>query len=183
MFSNNWGVRDAEKELIAAGASSSMIPNGWTENHYGWIVWKLAKRLCLFPHYALTDGGDWWSREHVMNQLLYRYEREINLGQRPVLRRILEQDDVAVKQMVLMVADIVCLTSSSSSCDNNTYRLQLTDGWYQISTCVDSKMNSMISQGRIYIGQKLSITGAQVDEESHQACQANHRTFFILAGR
>ncbi|KAI8332030.1 hypothetical protein BC941DRAFT_437299 [Chlamydoabsidia padenii] len=184
IFENNWGVQDAEKELLAAGALSTMLPEGWIENHYGWIVWKLARRLCMLPQYAKADNGDddtglwWWSPEYVLNQLLYRYEREINLGKRSVLRRIMEQDDVPVKQMVLMVADIVCISSSSkmgqssntngnsnsgsNNINNNKYRLQLTDGWYQISTFVDSKMDNMIFQGRIYIGQKLTITGAQL---------------------
>ncbi|KAI8099152.1 uncharacterized protein BX664DRAFT_254336 [Halteromyces radiatus] len=69
----------------------------------------------------------------------------------------MEQDDGPVKQMVLMVADIVRTGSS-----RDKYRLQLTDGWYQISAYVDSRMNHMIEQGKIYIGLKISITGAQL---------------------
>ncbi|ORZ18475.1 hypothetical protein BCR42DRAFT_324859 [Absidia repens] len=84
----------------------------------------------------------------------------------------MEQDDVPVKQMVLMVSDIASSSTSSTASNSSNmtpggndlhkYRLQLTDGWYQISTYVDARMNKMIDQGRVYIGQKLTITGAQL---------------------
>ncbi|CAO3598763.1 unnamed protein product [Absidia cylindrospora] len=167
MFENNWGVQEATNDLLSAGALSSMLPVGWVENHYGWIVFKLARHLSMFAHHY-KDDDTWWSPAHVLKQLLYRYERDINLGQRSVLKRIMEQDDVPVKQMVLMVSDIVSLSTSNSSDmtpggnGQHKYRLQLTDGWYQISTYVDARMNKMIDQGRVNIGQKLTMTGAQL---------------------
>lgn len=42
-----------------------------------------------------------------MAQLKYRYDREIDRSQRPIIRRILEKDEVASKKMILCVSTIV----------------------------------------------------------------------------
>lgn len=54
----------------------------------------------------------------TFNAWLFRYEREINLGHRPILKKIMEQDDVSTKHMVLMVADIVSMTDSNGISSN-----------------------------------------------------------------
>lgn len=54
---------------------------------------KLALFPCCYLHFYL------------------RYEREINLGQRSALKRILEQDDSPGRQMILVVASISKVTA------------------------------------------------------------------------
>lgn len=39
-------------------------------------------------------------------ELKYRYDREIDISERPALRKILEKDDAASKRMVLCVLSI-----------------------------------------------------------------------------
>ncbi|ORX61294.1 hypothetical protein DM01DRAFT_1119041 [Hesseltinella vesiculosa] len=162
-FSPKWTSDDAYEALLEAGALPSLLTKTWVSNHYGWIVWKLALRIRQFPWEHVPDGKFQWSPTHVINQLLYRYEREINMGQRSVIKRIMEHDDTPTKPMVLMVADIVAEVRNDGS---KAYRLQLTDGWYQISAALDNRLEMMLDLQRLYIGQKIMIVGAQLQHGS-----------------
>ncbi|KAJ8966370.1 hypothetical protein NQ317_015942 [Molorchus minor] len=51
-----------------------LLPNGWIKNHYKWIVWKLASYARMFP----SQFGGCLNVENVMQQLKYRYDREID---------------------------------------------------------------------------------------------------------
>lgn len=42
------------------------------------------------------------------------------------------------------------------------YRLQLSDGWYQVPTCIDLRMERAIMKKKLKIGSKLSICGASM---------------------
>lgn len=44
--------------------------------------------------------------ENVVARLKYRYDREIDRAERPILRKIMEHDDVPQKTMILCVADV-----------------------------------------------------------------------------
>ncbi|KAK3813298.1 MAG: hypothetical protein J3Q66DRAFT_390172 [Benniella sp.] len=101
-----WGPEDAHRDLIARGAVPNRLSNAWLSNHYGLIVWKLACYLRSWPHYFLSQILSWFCPAGVLNQLAYRYEREINLGERPALRRIVEGDETAGRHMVLCIASI-----------------------------------------------------------------------------
>lgn len=103
VFDNNWGPKNAREDLINAGALPNRATLAWVENHYGLIVWKIASFIRSYPDAHTHE----WSSDTILNQLLYRYEREINMGHRPVLKKLLEQDDLSVKHMILMVSDIV----------------------------------------------------------------------------
>ncbi|CAO3611119.1 unnamed protein product [Cunninghamella blakesleeana] len=157
-----WNVTNAKEEIIKRGSLAHLIPKGWVEHHYGWIVWRLAKRICAFPQFI----DDWWHPDYIINQLLYRYEREINLGHRSILKKIMERDDVPTKHMVLMVADIIPTIDSNGVSPNfkskHKYQLLLTDGWYAISASMDVRMEEAIRKGKLHIGHKISITGAQL---------------------
>ncbi|KAG0194791.1 Breast cancer 2, early onset [Apophysomyces sp. BC1034] len=161
---DGWGTHEAEKDMIEAGALPNLIPDTWVQNHYGWIVWKIACMIRSFPHQLQSR----WNRTEILDQLLYRYEREINLGHRSVLKRIVEQDDIPSKHMVLAIADIIKLNTSNTisqadvSRSTNKYQLLLTDGWYQILACTDVRMERAIASGKLKTGHKLSITGAQL---------------------
>ncbi|KAI8388854.1 uncharacterized protein BYT42DRAFT_249628 [Radiomyces spectabilis] len=162
---NGWGPDAAYKAMIDAGAVSTSLPSAWVENHYKWIIWKMACMIRSYPR----QFSDSWTPEKVLEQLCYRYEREINQGQQSVLKRIIEQDDVAVKHMVLAVADIVDLKADSNHQAASpsmgkalTCKLVLTDGWYEIPAMMDARMQRAVETRKLKIGHKLSICGAQL---------------------
>lgn len=65
---DGWGPKDARKELIKAGALERLLPPGWVENHYRWIVWKIASMIRSYP----DEFADWWAPRKITDQLLYR---------------------------------------------------------------------------------------------------------------
>ena len=49
----------------------TIVTEEWVKNHWGWIVWKLANTVCLWPE---REGGR-WTFEEALKQLKYRYAR------------------------------------------------------------------------------------------------------------
>ncbi|KAL7330977.1 hypothetical protein PS15p_203236 [Mucor circinelloides] len=157
-FQSAWGWKEAQRDMIDSNCVPSRLTAAWVQNHYSLIVWKIACQIRSYPDQFI----DQWQTKSVLNQLLYRYEREVNLGQRPVLRKILEQDDNSVKHMVLVIADIIKTENSSFYNTSTKYRLVLSDGWYKIHSCIDLRMEHAITRKKLKIGHKLSICGAQI---------------------
>lgn len=91
----------------------------------------------------------------VLAQLKFRYDREIDKVQRSAIRKIVEQDDSAAKRMVLFVSRIIV--------KNLVYTMDLCDGWYSIPTgSLDAVLTNAISKGKITVGTKLVIQGAEL---------------------
>ncbi|KAK9722095.1 hypothetical protein K7432_002942 [Basidiobolus ranarum] len=167
---DRWGFEDAHKEMMSLGCKSPQFSDRWTENHYRWIIWKIASFIRSYP----AKFSKWWSPERVMNQLRYRYEKEINLGHRSALKRIIERDDSPAKPMVLCVSAII--ENKSLDTNNNRaeavtddaiqapskYVLELTDGWYSLRTHIDKPLQRAIDSKKLQIGYKLSIVGARL---------------------
>lgn len=64
------GPEELRAELLAAGAQERFLPQAWVDNHYRWIVWKLAayerRHPARFAGAALTHAN-------VLEQLKYRW--------------------------------------------------------------------------------------------------------------
>ncbi|XP_018571533.1 breast cancer type 2 susceptibility protein-like isoform X2 [Anoplophora glabripennis] len=133
------------------GVESRLIPKGWINNHCKWIVWKLASYENMFPN----NFGGCLSIENIIQQLKYRYDREIDRAERSALRKICEKDDAPQKRMILFVSDIKML-------DTRKYELELCDGWYAVRTIIDEPLCNQIIKGKIEIGTKLLISGAEL---------------------
>ncbi|XP_065161772.1 breast cancer type 2 susceptibility protein-like [Atheta coriaria] len=151
---------------VMPGIEPNLIPKGWVANHYKWIVWKLACYERRFP-----DGlKDSLSVDNIMQQLKYRYDREIDRANRPAIRRIMEKDDVANKRMVLCIADIIQICGKK-------IELILTDGWYPIRTSIDQLLSQQIYKGKLVVGTKLMIQGAEIldcDDGCHPLDAPDH---------
>ncbi|KAJ8929670.1 hypothetical protein NQ314_017616 [Rhamnusium bicolor] len=97
------GLSEIENAFnLMPGVESRLIPNGWLRNHYKWIIWKLASYERMFP----IQLGGCLCVENVVQQLKYRYDREIDRAERSALRKIYEKDDAPQKRMILCVSDI-----------------------------------------------------------------------------
>ncbi|KAL0479738.1 BRCA2 [Acrasis kona] len=146
------------------GINSIVANSTWIENHYRWIVWKLAcydrKWTCsgdaLPPKYLTADN--------VLKQLLFRYDREYVNGKRSCLHRVLTRDVPSTRYMILCIAHIHDQDGSNIS------QIDLTDGWYSIRARVDPEISDLIKRRKLQSGQKLKLFGANISGGDDQAC-------------
>ncbi|RZC37249.1 breast cancer type 2 susceptibility protein -like [Asbolus verrucosus] len=149
------GVPEIEMAFkVMPGVEPKLIPTGWIRNHFKWIVWKLAS----YERFTTNLKGC-LTVENVIQQLKYRYDREIDRAERPTLRKIFEKDDVPQKRMVLCVSDIFNVYFLKI---NSKFELELTDGWYSIRTIIDEPLCSQVLKNTIAIGTKLVMCGAEL---------------------
>lgn len=119
-----------------------------------------------------------------LHSLFVRYDVEVDHSRRPALRRITERDDTAAKTLVLCVCGVVSRGQSpnrQSFDDSKTPRgadagggnpsavVWLTDGWYAIRAQLDEPLTAMLRNGRVAVGSKLIVHGAQL-VGSQEAC-------------
>ncbi|XP_057563874.1 breast cancer type 2 susceptibility protein isoform X1 [Hippopotamus amphibius kiboko] len=150
------------------GVDPKLISRVWVYNHYRWIIWKLAAMEFAFPK---EFANRCLSPERVLLQLKYRYDMEIDRSRRSAIKKIMERDDTAAKTLVLCVSEIISLstntseTSSSKTSSVDTTKVatvELTDGWYAIKAQVDPPLSALLKNGRLTVGQKIVIHGAEL---------------------
>ncbi|XP_047451160.1 breast cancer type 2 susceptibility protein [Mugil cephalus] len=163
------------------GVDPKLISEAWVYNHYRWIVWKKASMEKSFPE---TMASLCLTPEQVLLQLKYRYDVEVDHSRRPALRKIMEKDDTSAKTLVLCVAEIisrgqypnkqsrnetVAPEGTDAKVENPSGVVWLTDGWYAIKAQLDEPLTAMLRKGRLAVGGKLIIHGAQL-VGSQDAC-------------
>uniref|UniRef100_A0A8C9YT01 BRCA2 DNA repair associated n=1 Tax=Sander lucioperca TaxID=283035 RepID=A0A8C9YT01_SANLU len=163
------------------GVDPKLISEAWVYNHYRWIVWKQASMERSFPE---TMGSLCLTPEQVLLQLKYRYDVEVDHSRRPALRKIMEKDDTSAKTLVLCVCGVVSRGQSpnrqsfndtktpqgaDTKVENPSAVVWLTDGWYTIKAQLDEPLTAMLNKGRVAVGGKLIIHGAQL-VGSQDAC-------------
>ncbi|KAM3197159.1 hypothetical protein ACQJBY_072686 [Aegilops geniculata] len=72
----NTGAEEFQKLLIACGASLTYATKEWVNNHYKWIIWKLASLERCYPTKA---AGKFLTVANVLDELKYRYALEASL--------------------------------------------------------------------------------------------------------
>ncbi|KAG0040773.1 Breast cancer 2, early onset [Podila clonocystis] len=149
---DGWGVNEAFTGLLDRGASAELLSEAWVSNHYGLIVWKLACYCRSWPDHFTTDNS--LTPTTVLNQLCYRYEREINRAERPALRKIVEGDESASRHMVLCIAAINRNVTPPS--------VTVTDGWYVIPAVLDVHLHKALQRGRLNVGTKFHVCQASL---------------------
>ena len=167
-----WGAEEAHQELHKLGGI--LVNLEWVNNHYRQIVLKTCSMIRMFP---FELDVRFFSPETIMLQLCYRYEREINSCQRPVLKKIAERDVSSNGSFIFYVADIgkpsmqseeYSLQKSPTSLniklakEDTRFEILLSDGWYSIWTKVDHEIGNLLSSGQIFIGQKIQVFNPQV---------------------
>lgn len=112
-----------------------------------------------------------------------RYDIEVDQSRRPALRKIMEKDDTAAKTLILCVCGVVSRGSSPQKqsfkgittpgadpkVENPFAVVWLTDGWYSIKAQLDGPLTSLLNRGRLAVGGKLIVHGAQL-VGSQDAC-------------
>ncbi|CAH1768098.1 8223_t:CDS:2, partial [Entrophospora sp. SA101] len=154
-----WDPNEALSCLIEYGANPKLIDEQWVLDHYKWIVWKIT----------------------ILDQLRYRYEREINCAHRSSIKLIVEGDTSPSWPIVLCVSNII----DDKIPIDSKFSLELTDGWYKIHTCIDPPLQRAIMKSKIKIGSKLEICGAKVYGESvgkTSVLEATNSIYLKLSG-
>ncbi|XP_017762393.1 PREDICTED: breast cancer type 2 susceptibility protein-like [Eufriesea mexicana] len=161
------GITEIKRSFLACpGVDPNLFPTGWVENHYKWIVWKLASidRIKL----GSVSLPRFLTPVRVMMELKYRYYREIDRVQRSALRKILEKDDIATKRIILCVSSIteyddsVTVNKSPNQTKTPCKKLLVTDGWYSIQALIDQAMIKHIISGKVKVGTKLLTYGSEL---------------------
>ena len=146
-FDNSYSYNDAYNYMKLKGCT--IITINWVKNHWRFILWKLSSIIRSCPSELSR-----WNNNEILNQLLYRYEREINLAERSSIKRIQEHDSASTRPIVLCVSNL-----------NVRFNvIELTDGWYPINCQIDECLSKAIKKSKINVGTKLSIIGAKVSE-------------------
>ncbi|TNY21422.1 Rad51-associated protein Brh2 [Rhodotorula diobovata] len=182
------GVSDAFAALQAVVAArvpeeKDLVTLQWVKNHWKLILWKAASYVRSRPD--LLD--QWWTFERVLDQLRYRYEREVNRAERSAIKRIQERDSPASLPMVLCVSQIRW-DDPPDDADTGTLvivGLELTDGWYRIRTNVDQTLKRACERGKLVVGSKIAISGARLDSvssEGVEVLQALNSSTLVISG-
>ncbi|KAK7287026.1 hypothetical protein RJT34_22438 [Clitoria ternatea] len=161
---NSIGAEALVHVLAHHGASVHFASKEWVMNHYKWIVWKLA---CYERCYPARCGGKFLTASNVLEELKYRYEREVNHGHRSTIKKILEGDALPSSMMILCISSIHSdyLLESGTTFETGVQsreavKIELTDGWYSVNAILDVPLSKQIAAGRLFVGQKLRIWGA-----------------------
>lgn len=93
---------DDIKKYFEESVDGKIIPEGWFEIHMKLILWKLISYEVRFPKTMAYSCN----AKSVIDQLKYRYDRELYKVERPALRKILEKDDVSTRTLILCVVSI-----------------------------------------------------------------------------
>ncbi|XP_077559202.1 uncharacterized protein LOC144174396 isoform X2 [Haemaphysalis longicornis] len=145
--------------LSMRGVDGKLVSESWLDNHYRWVVWKLAS---MELHCPQVFGGRSLTPDQVMLQLKYRYDIEIDHSSRSALRKIYERDDIPSKSLVLCVSAVMVK-------EGGAMQVELTDGWYGIRAELDEPLSELVSTGRIFVGLKILTSGAELVGSS-EAC-------------
>ncbi|KAJ8667332.1 hypothetical protein QAD02_008994 [Eretmocerus hayati] len=166
--SGNAGVAEFRKSFLSmAGVDPKLLHANWIENHYRWIVWKLASMDR--QSFGNVNLPKMLTPKRVIDELKYRYDREIDRAQRPALRKILEKDEVPSHRMVLCISSITENSNNEEAekevkviLGMSRWRVEATDGWYDIPLTIDNAMQSYIVSGKIKEGTKIVTYGAEL---------------------
>ena len=152
---------DFRDALSCLGCDSSIISDKWILNHARWIVWKLAAIERRFARHLATNCLTF---PRVVEQLKFRFEREILSGDRSSLRRILNRDASAERMIVLCVSLLHKVIRSNDRGDvaHDEYFCELTDGWYPVRAVLDARLCHFVREGRIRLGTKLMVSAASL---------------------
>lgn len=144
--------------LHMPGVNGDLLTEKWIENCYRMVIYKLSRyaiRSRLASALFLTP-------ENILEQMKYRYDREIDRTERSCLRRFTEGDDNPCKRIVLEVVRVVKHLDQPPE-------MELSDGWYTIQAMLDEELVEQINKNNLVVGKKIITSGAEL-RNHHQQC-------------
>ncbi|XP_078513280.1 breast cancer type 2 susceptibility protein isoform X2 [Lissotriton helveticus] len=158
------------------GVDPKLISEAWANNHYRWIVWKLAAMEVSFPE---KFASCCLTPERVLLQLKYRYDVEVDKSQRSAVKKIMERDDTAAKTLILCFSQVISMGTSlfspngskpnMSDGNKSLTVIEVTDGWYGIKALLDPPLSTLVNRKRLAVGSKIIVHGAELIG-SDEAC-------------
>ena len=152
-FDNSWGPVNAFEQLVNLGINSPQLTAEWVDNHYRLLVWKWISYCKQYPE--IFPDSQYLKPSIIFNQLCYRVEKEIHNGKRPIFRKMSEKDVPFSLTIVVVVFSIL-----------NENSILISDGWYCLQADLDESLKAYLSRGKIFVGQKLRVSGATCKSES-----------------
>jgi breast cancer 2 susceptibility protein len=156
------GANAMRHALSLCCGGTEVLCDRWFLNHSRWIIWKLASIERRFPNEA---GGQHLSFQRLIDQLKYRYEKEVRCGMRSSVRKVLNKDVSSTTTMILCVS-MIHATEEGSKASSSTHGrsqhtiIELTDGWYGVKAVVDGQMKAKLEKGIIQPGTKIVVCNA-----------------------
>jgi hypothetical protein len=165
-FWRNWGelsspdIYTIMKEMLMRDGKKvpSEFWEEWVNHHFRFTLWKMRafERGC-------KESTDLTNLENVIHDLMKKFDDEFGKGKRSFFQRIVDGDEQASRRAVLLVADIKEVAKDEKCL------VELYDGRYSLFSVIRNKaINSledelqifqMIQDGKIFIGQKLHVSG------------------------
>ena len=180
---------DIRQSLIDKGCDSKRLNDKWIRNHTRLIVWKLASYERRFSGFL---AGRYLTYQKLIQNLVFRFRREVLNGVRPAVRKIVNRDISASNAIILLVCRI--LSPSKAKADDaslQTTVLELSDGWYSVRGCLDSNLSHFVADGLITVGTKLLVSNARLvgaedgvdplDEGDGTSCESCKATLQLTA--
>ena len=166
------GWRDIRDLMFTRGAKEKNLGEDWCANAYRHVVWTAASLKRAFSGKA----NQALSAKHLLERMMYRYEREINQSRRPILRKVLERDSPPTVPMILLVSAVrsfgILLEEDEENEENegvkekckNFYsaEIEVSDGWYSIRAVLDEELSSHLRANRIRPGSKMFVQNCQL---------------------
>ncbi|EFA78543.1 protein kinase 3 [Heterostelium album PN500] len=153
-----------------------LITDEWMDNHYGWIVWKLASMEKAFPQHF---GGRHLTLQRVLSQLKDRINRELIQAKPSILKKLYARDHAPESHMILCISNIISNGDVDQQSDSDDLggadvgtddkkpqfpqaTIELTDGWYSMKALLDPHLTWCLKQGKLFVGQKLRIQNSKM---------------------
>ena len=163
------GWRDIRDLMFTRGAKEKNLSEDWCANAYRHVVWTAASLKRAFSGKA----NQALSAKHLLERMMYRYEREINQSRRPILRKVLERDSPPTVPMILLVSAVRSFgilfeedeenEGVKEKCKNfYSAEIEVSDGWYSIRAVLDEELSSHLRANRIRLGSKMFVQNCQL---------------------
>ena len=173
-------------------SSPQLVKPVWVKNHFRWIVWKMAAMERSFPtvyggKYLTPDNvlaqlgkrfetevirakrsalKRIYERDGVSTRLLVLCVASVQPSTGGAAPPQQEQEDgqKAAAAAAAAASAAASAPAAAAAVQQKEAMVEMTDGWYSIQCRLDGELTKYLEQGKIYVGQKLRIFGAQRSE-------------------